>query len=873
MRRVVVLLLVALLTTGGLMAAAGPLSGRTTAVGSPPAPRAELPLARSSSGSSLSIQDHGGYPYTFAGAAHGRTSVTGALARLPHPTPPRASIPSYYGHYYSGTYYTGANFTSHQLSATIQVPLDVAQATDFYYVILSLWDNASSYDQIGFTNDNGVFGIAYSTTSPCAGYYYYSPNAYALTPGVTYNFSMSISGGTVDFVVSYLNGTTVWTLDQTTGGSYFVESAFYTCYYSYYYPNITAYDYTDYEEVYSTAGNLPPYDFFFGANLADDQPVSGFSLFETYPPGPVTVPINGDNAVVANEPFNLYLNQLNSTYSLESPSKVQTFKLQLGVENVSFSGPVDLGVYSQPTGWSVSLNRTVGQPSLTYTAQVSVPVSAPLGTYTVGFNGNDSNGNPNQISVWFNVVAPLSVSVHVAPHGVADLGQNVTVSAVPGGGIGGLSYAWSGLPPGCAGATQTIHCAPTSTGSFLISVTATDSVGDSGSSAIFTLRVNPDPSASLEASPSRIDVNQTVEFYATGISGSGSFTYSWPGLLSDCTAVGSIATCLFRTAGSFSMYAVATDAAGYSATSATVTAQVLASPQVSLVLSSYTVDVHQPVVLVADATGGAGGFTYAWTGLPAGCSSTAPMATCSFGASGNYPVTVTAYDSFEVPTPVARAYVTVSTDPLVLLVPVTPSVDLGQTAKFDVRVTGGAPSYSYAYLHLPAGCTSANVAQLTCVPSAVASYANLSVAVTDRNAWTVDTAVNFSVYNDPAVTLSVTPNEVTIGGSVVFVAAVTGGAPGGAFAWQDLPGGCQGTPSATISCTPSGIGSTTVNVTVTDGDGYIVNASTILSVVAAPSALAGSSGLLVVGLVAVAVVAVAGLVLWARLRHRPPPEE
>jgi hypothetical protein len=292
MRRVVAVLLVALVVVGALLAEAGPGVARPTADGLPASPLAAVhpvPIAKDPAPS------RGGYPYSYAGAAHGRRAVTGAQARLPHPSPPSPTTPSYYGHYYAGTYYTGASFTSHQLSATIQVPLDVAQPTDFYYVILSLWDNASSYDQIGFTNDNGVFGIAYSTTSPCAGYYYYSPNAYDLTPGATYNFSMSIADGTVAFVVSYLDGPTVWALNQTTGGSYFVESAFYTCYYSYYYPNVTAYDYTDYEEVYSTAGELPPYDFFFGSNLADDHPVLGFSLFETYPPGPVTVPIEGDS--------------------------------------------------------------------------------------------------------------------------------------------------------------------------------------------------------------------------------------------------------------------------------------------------------------------------------------------------------------------------------------------------------------------------------------------------------------------------------------------------------------------------------------------------------------------------------------------------
>jgi hypothetical protein len=869
MGRLIAVALVLLLTAGTLLAGVGSVVGRPAPPAAAPTPQAPLatPAIATTVGTAAASQ-----PHPLDAVAHGRASVSGALSRFPHPSPPRPATPSYYGHYYAGTYYTGANFTSHQLSATINIPLDVAQASDFYYVILSLWDNASSYDQIGFANANGQFGIAYSTTSPCASYYYYSPDAYPLTPGVTYNFSMSIHDGNVNFVVSYLNGTPVWTLEQTTGGDYFVESAFYTCYYSYYYPNLTAYDYTDYEEVYDTAGNLPPYDFFFNANLADDQPVTGFSVFDTYPPGPVTVPITGDDAVVANEPFNVYLNQVNSTYTLESPASAKSFQLQLGVANVASSGSVDLATYYRPTGWSVSLSQSSGYPPLTYSAKVTVPSGASVGNYTVGFNATDASGNPNQISVWFNVVPPLSVVVRLAPRSVADLGQNVTISAVPGGGIGGLAYTWADLPPGCAGSTQSIRCQPTATGVYLISVTATDSSGDTGVSPLFSLAVNPDPIVTLDASPSRIDVNLSVQFYAAGISGSGGFAFTWPDLLPGCSAVGAIATCIFRTAGPETMSAVGTDAAAYSVTSAATTVQVLASPAISLILSTYTVDVHQPVVLVANATGGAGGFTYAWSGLPSGCSSTAAMAKCAFGSPGIFLVSVDAYDTFQVETPVARAYVTVASDPVVLLTATTPSVDLGQSAKFDVRVSGGAPGYSYAYLRLPTGCSSANVAELSCLPTATATYGNLSVAVTDRNNWTVDSSINFSVWSDPTVALSVTPNPVLLGSAVDFDARVTGGAPGDAFAWANLPGGCQATPSASISCTPSGTGQTMVNVTATDGDGFEVNASTVISVVAAPSALSGSNGLVFVGL-AFAGLAIVAVVLWTRRRNRPAPEE
>jgi len=873
MRRALAVALVLVLTAGTLLVGAG--SGRAGPAATPAAapPVAAIHPPDPSAAGHVAAKPHSA---TGADLARGRTSVTGALARFPHPSPPRPAPAQYSGHYYAGTYYTGSNFTSHQLSATIQIPLDVAGSQDFYYVILSLWDNASSYDQIGFANSGGVFGIAYSTTSTCAGYYYYSPDAYPLTPGLTYNFSMSISAGTVFFVVSYLNGTPVWTLNQGTGGFYFVEAPFYSCFFSAYNITITAYDYTDYEEVYNTANNVPPYDFFFGANLADDLPVGNFSVFETPPlPGPVTVPINGDNAVVANEPFNVYLNQANSTFALESPATSKSFTIDLGVADVNLSGAVELGTYSLPSGWGVSFSQSTGNPPFTYSALVTVPAYTGVNNYTVGFNATDSSGNPNEITVWFNIVPPITVAVQVGPRSVADLGQNVTISAVPGGGVGGLSYAWSGLPPGCTGAVQTIRCQPSTTGNYLISVTATDSEGDVGVAPVFSLAVHPDPVVTLVASPSRVDVNLSVEFYATGLSGSGGFSYSWPGLLAGCTAVGSIATCVFPSAGARTMSAVATDAAAYSVTSAGATVQVLASPQIALALSTKTVDVHQPVLFAATATGGAGGFTYEWTGLPSGCASTAPVANCSFGSTGSFLVTVSALDSFEVATPLARAYVTVSSDPVVVFSASTPSVDLGQTAKFDVRVSGGAPGYSYDYLHLPAGCSSTNVVQLACLPTATASYANFSVAVTDRNDWTVDASINFTVYADPTAALSATPAQVTVGNSVRFAAAVTGGAPGDAYSWQNLPGGCQAVPSATIACAPSGTGTTTVTVVVTDGDGFVVNASATISVVAAPSGLAGSGTLLVVGLtvVAVAVVAVVASVLWSRRRNRPPPEE
>ncbi len=804
--------------------------------------------------------------------AHGRAALTGPLARFPHPGPAPVAAPSYYGHYYAGTVYSGANFTSHQLSATIQVPLDVAQGTDFYYVILSVWDDASSYDQVGIANAGGAFGIAYSTTDYCANQYYYSPYAAGLSPGVTYNFSMTIAQGEVTFLVADMNGSVVWSLLQTTGGAVFVESAFYSCFYAPF-GNVTAfYDYTDYEEVYQTNGNVPPYDFFFGQNLADGLPVTSWGLFTTPPlPGAITVPMNGDNAVVANEPFSLYLNQLNATYALVSPSVDKTFSVLLGVLNVDGSGPVTLGTYFVPNGWAVTLTAAGGTPPLTFTAQVTVPAGTPEANYTVGFSANDATGDPNQLSVWFQVVPALSVAVHVGPKTFADLGQNITITAVPGGGIGGLAYAWAGLPPGCTGATQSIRCQPTATGVYLIVVTVSDGAGDTGASPIFSLVIFSDPIVSLVASPAATDVNESVTWYASATSGAGGFSYAWVGLFAGCTTAGSIATCVPRAPGDYALHTVVTDAATFSVASTDATVHVLTAPQIVLALSSYTADVGQPVHLTAVASGGGGGFSYSWTGLPGGCASSAPVATCAFSSPGSYLVMVSGLDIYQVTTAVARAYVTVSSDPVVRFSSSSPSVDLGQSTLLNVQVNGGAPGYSYAYANLPEGCNSADTATLSCTPSTISTYANLTVSVTDHNAWTVAASLDLSVYEDPSVTLAITPAQAALGDGVRFVASVSGGAGSEAFDWANLPGGCEAAPSATIACTPSGTGTTTVVVTVTDRNGFVVNASATLTVGPAASPFANLWPYLLIGVVGVAALAV--VLLWVRRRRAAPPEE
>jgi hypothetical protein len=72
---------------------------------------------------------------------------------------------------------------------------------------------------------------------------------------------------------------------------------------------------------------------------------------------------------------------------------------------------------------------------------------------------------------------PAIASLSASPSG-ALAGQRLTLSAVTTGGTPNDTYAWSGLPDGCAAANAlVVVCDPSVAGTFNVSFRVTDSVG------------------------------------------------------------------------------------------------------------------------------------------------------------------------------------------------------------------------------------------------------------------------------------------------------------------------------------------------------------------------------------------------------------
>lgn len=586
----------------------------------------------------------------------------------PHPFAiPVTSHPSYNGHYYAGSFFSGPSATATGLGVTIGVPDDSPGAgNSFYYVLLSAWDDAGSYDQIGFTDYYGSWEIAYSTSSPLTVAdecptsltYYYTPDAAAITSGQAYSFGMQIFSGTVDFTVADAgSGEIVWSAAAVTGGDNFLVESTYTC------ATDSFYGYTDYEEVYDTLGPNVPYDLFFTNDTATPSPDGGYvtawgTFFESPPTG-VSVLLNGGangscdgdlrcNVTIANEPYYLYFTDGLDTLNVEPTGSPAAHFSNVTVADLTPDGPIYLSPYRVPAHWTVTLLTTQGTPNFTAELSVSFPSTAKAGSYEVGINATDRSGSYDRVTLGVELLAPLSASVSVFPgSGEVDAGQWATFSATAGGGSGLYSYRWSGLPLGCAATdVDTILCAPSSAGTSSIAVTVTDSAGYAATGTA-TYTVDTDPTVGLPtALPGSVDVGQQVGFTVVATGGSGTYTVLWLGLPGGCGgSSGDYDPCIPAGAGNFSIGATVTDSNGFGATGPELPFEVYAAPSVTLDTTAASVSQYGSVTFEAIVLGGAGGLTYAWNGLPAGCAvPTGANLTCSPTAAGTYEVTVTVTD-------------------------------------------------------------------------------------------------------------------------------------------------------------------------------------------------------------------------------------
>ena len=342
------------------------------------------------------------------------------------------------------------------------------------------------------------------------------------------------------------------------------------------------------------------------------------------------------------------------------------------------SGPLGFVVYTDPTVSTPSATPVSGQVdggqtvtfataaqlgTLTYTSytwsglpagctgsSASVACAGPNlppGTYLVSVTVTDSNSYASAASgsLSFVVLADPTVSTPSATPASADVGQSVTFSAAAAFGSGLYTYTWTGLPTGCSGTTPNLApCRLTSEGVFMVRMTVTDSNNLTVTSAALTFTVFSDPTVSVSADRTSVDVGAQVNLVATAGLGSGGYTYSWADLPNGCRGTTATIACSPAAPGKGSVTVKITDSNGVAALSSAVLLIVAPALSVNISATPSSPTTGHGVTFASNISGGTAPLAYAWA-FGDGSSGSGPTVTHTFGSAGDYTVMLWVNDS------------------------------------------------------------------------------------------------------------------------------------------------------------------------------------------------------------------------------------
>jgi hypothetical protein len=202
----------------------------------------------------------------------------------------------------------------------------------------------------------------------------------------------------------------------------------------------------------------------------------------------------------------------------------------------TFAATASGGTGTKSYQWYLDGSAVSGQTTSTYLYTAALP------SHTIYVKVNDSAVTPetaqsNVVSVTVNAALTASIA---PPSWIMDVEQSKTFTSTPAGGSGNYSsYQWYvGSIPQSGQTNSTFTYSPITSGSYLLTVSVTDSSGATSAQSIATsVTVNNSPTVSVSpVGPVTLDVDQVQNFTATSSGGSGSLSYQW---YLDGSAVGS----------------------------------------------------------------------------------------------------------------------------------------------------------------------------------------------------------------------------------------------------------------------------------------------------------------------------------------------
>ncbi len=516
------------------------------------------------------------------------------------------------------------------------------------------------------------------------------------------------------------------------------------------------------------------------------------------------------------------------------------------------------------------LSSSLQSPSHSYVAP---------GTYNAVVYANDSSGGSAMSPVSVTVLGALVLTAGSVSNST-DIGSVLAFAASASGGTSPLSFQWYFGDGSNAGVPDPTHSYGVA-GQYIVRVWANDSVGGSQWAA-FSIAVFPDPTAVISSAVrSVLDVGQITSFTAVSTPGSGSPVYFWSGLPDGCpSASASMLICAPSVAGTYEVFFHAQDSNGVNVSSTPFVLtvdQALMTPVFALTHTS--IDVGQSVDFSTAGLGGSGVYTYAWSGLPAGCASSgASVQACTPLVAGVVSILVTVTDSNGNS---ASTSGSLEVLPAVTVAPpsVAPAeVDLGQNITLALAPDGGTGQYTVTWHGLPVGCASTDGVNLTCTVVVPGTY-SIWASVGDSNGGAASSDPAFLTVNSPlSLAPSLSSATSRAGDAFYFESGVSGGAsPYVGYLWSFGDGGSS--TQANPQHVYLGPGTYSVSLTVKDSAGATKTVSMTVTVLsaAAPPAPTIFGGPVDLGYALIALL-IAVAAFWAflvglALQRRPPNHE
>jgi hypothetical protein len=497
------------------------------------------------------------------------------------------------------------------------------------------------------------------------------------------------------------------------------------------------------------------------------------------------------------------------------------------------------------------------------------------GNFDVIATAYDNGGDNISTNISLDVREDPTVNGITFSPSIVDIGNTTTITGNVSGGTVPFVFNWTALPPGCLSVdAPTLACSPNQTGTFPVTLTFKDAAGFRGSDTV-NLTVNSTPTIERYfATPAAIDLGQSAILNANVIEGTPPYSFVWTNLPIGCVTNNTPAlTCSPVAPGTYIIEAQATDAFN-NTIAGNLSLVVNRDPQFASggATPSY-VDAGAKLNLYSNASYGTAPYSYAFTGLPTGCTATnARVATCTPTTAGNFTVVEHITDAAGLTVISGPIKVNVVPDPNILGFTSDPyATDVGHGVTLTVTAANGSGLYTYDYTGLPGGCNTENTASLSCTPSVVGQPL-VTVTVTDSQGKSASANLTLTVAKIPTVTLTVSPNSVAPGTSVLFVALTSNGVGLFSYRFTGLPVGCSSSNHSEIRCSPTATGVYNVQVVAYDQAGVSATGSTQLTVqTTTSSTFLGLPLLTGVGIVLIVILVVIIAIVMLLLRRRKPP--